>query len=610
MNSDFFLPVHSHLLNYPNFNMSAAHQTELKKLSRLGKQTWIKLDSTVLKTRYRLNILEIKFKASEKAQNIQLYLRHLLFGNNAENSHSTFYQFFLVAQPGSETLYYNITEYIQNCIAGDIAVAERLIGRTILYIYQSDVNNYDLLSSDGVNTFIKQYPVRYLETYRSKSILGFAIEPPQFLSVFDSDAISIPWSNTLLDYIRDENFQDLESRTQNTRSSFLPFLFYEKYNSPVIRSVFWQELTSQFVRSFIAGLRKFCHEHKLRLAMTIQESARSLQYELRTLLQQIDCPILVRSESDTARQFVVSKSVCSHSKHVGIVQKEKLSLIQFNNDTVHGFNTWLTHGNTIKNDGLVSDQQIEVLQNGFPKRQLLMLAPTQSLWMKPEEKQWNSITKTWGWLCQIVWNMGYDFDIVTEEQLFDAHIDKKDAVINLNGGDYHLVLLPSCLSLHENTIQCLTSFTKSKGKLIVNAPVPYLLNGKIGLEPYLLERLVYGRRTTILDGPENEREIELRKLLQKWITPAINVYYGNENQRLETVKIHHRISENHQSFYLHNTENESYDTLVEIIGRVEKVQETEFATGKVIPLDIWYANGNTYVNRTFKPYQSKLLLVY
>ena len=610
MNNDFFLPFHSHLLNYPNFNTSAAHQTELKNLSRLGKQTWIKLDSTDLKTRYRLTILELNFKTSEKAQTIQLYLRHLLFGNNSEDNHSTFYQFFLVAQPGSETLYYNITEYIQNCIAGDIAVAERLIGRTILYLYQSDDNGHDLLSESGTKAFIKHHLTRYLETYGSKTIIGFAIEPPQFLSVFDSDATSIPWSNTLLDYIRDENFKDIDSRTQNTRSSFLPFLFYEKYNSPVIRSVFWQELTSQFVRSFITGLRKFCHEHKLRLAMTIQESARSLQYELRTLLQQIDCPIIVRSESDTARQFVVSKSVCSHSKHVGIMRQDKLSLSQFNNDVVQGFNTWITHKNKIKNDELVSNQQIEVLQNGFPKRKLLMLSPTQSLWMKPEEKQWNSITKAWGWLCQIVWNIGYDFDIVAEQHLFDAQIDKKDAVINLNGNVYDLVLLPSCLSLHENTIQCLTSFTKSKGKLIVNAPVPYLLNGKIGLEPYLLERLVYGRRTTILDGPENAREIELRKLLQKWITPAINVYYGNEHQRLETVKIHHRMSENHLSFCLHNTENESYDTLVEIIGRIEKLQEIEFATGKIIPIDMWFANGNTYVNRTFKPFQSKLLLVY
>ena len=590
--------------------MSATHHIALKKLSQLGKQTWIKLDSAVLNTRYQLNIQELNLKQTEKAQSIQLYLRHLLYEKKEKDSETTFYQFFLVAQPGSETLYYNITEYIQNCIAGDIAVAERLIGRTILYIYQSDEGNHDILCDDGLNAFIKQYPARYIETYGSDSIIGFAIEPPNFLSVFESDVPSIPWSSSLLNYIRDENFQDLDKIAQNTQASFLPFLFYEKYNSPVIRSVFWQELTSQFVRSFIAGLRNFCHENQLRIAMTVQESARSLQYELRTLLQQIDCPILVRSESDTARQFVVAKSVCSNSKYVGILRNDKLSFNQQMNDAVFGINTWVSNANISRNNELISKQQLDVFQNGFPKRQLLMLSPTQSLWMKPDEKQWNSITKAWGWLCQIVWNMGYDFDIVSEEQLFDAQVDKKKGVINLNGNNYHLVLLPSCLSLHENTIQCLTSLTKSKGKLIINAPAPYLLNGKIGLEPYQLERLVYGRRTTILDGPENEKETELRKLLQKWIMPAITVFYSNENQRLETLKIHHRMSENHQSFYLQNTENNTYETLVEMIGKAEKIQEIELTSGQVLPLESWCANGNTYVNRTFTPYQSRLFSVY
>ncbi len=608
MNNDFYLPSNSNLLKYPNGQMVTAHQYELRKLTQMGKQAWIKLDSTVLNTRYRLNIVELNFKASERAQSIQLYLRHL-FDNNMKDSDDSYYRFFLVAQPGSDALYYNITEYIQNCVAWDLSVAERLIGRTILYIYQSNEYEYDLLSKSGVNAFIDRYVTSYTKTFGTDAVLGFAIEPPHFLSAFDTEATSIPWSNTLLDFILDENFHDLDKTPQNIQANFLPFLFYEKYNSPVIRSVFWQELTSQFVRSFIVGLRKFCHEHHIRIAMTIQESARSLQYELRTLLQQVDCPILVRSESDTIRQFVVAKSVCSHSKHVGTMYKGEMSLTQYKNDAVYGYNSWVTNEITTKNSEIVSTTQFTELQNGFPKRQILMLAPTQSLWMKPEEKQWNSITKAWGWFCQSVWNMGYDFDIVSEEQLFDAQVDKKKGVINLFGYDYRLVLVPSCLSLHENTIQCLASFTKSKGKLIINAPVPYLLNGKIGLEPYLLERLVYGRRTTLLDGPENERETDLRKLLRNWITPAIAVFYGNENRRLETLKIHHRMSEDHQSFYLYNTENNSYETLIEIIGKAEKIQEIELATGKVLPLDLWYANGNTYVNCTFRPYQGRLLSV-
>ena len=51
-----------------------------------------------------------------------------------------------------------------------------------------------------------------------------------------------------------------------------------------------------------------------------------------------------------------------------------------------------------------------------------MVAPTQSLWTKPDEKQWSGLTKAWGWLCQSVWELGYDFRIVSEQELGSAEI--------------------------------------------------------------------------------------------------------------------------------------------------------------------------------------------
>lgn len=604
------LPSFSYLLNYPINQQSESHQKDLTRLSHKGKKTWIKFDATDLKTRYQLNALELSFQSSESAQSIQVYLRHLLFDNDKKVPDIAFFQFFLVAQAGAEAVYYNITEYIQNCALGDLSVAERLIGRSILYIYQTDNTGHDLLSNSGVDDFISQYLANYIESYSTNALVGFAIEPPKFLSVIDTEVSSITWSSTLMDSLRDANFHLNVTATQNTRQIYLPFLFYDKYNSPVIRSVYWQELTYQFVQNFIVRMRDFCHKNHLKMAMTIQESSRSLQYDLNTLLQQIDCPILVQSKSETDRQFIVTKSVCSNSQHVGIIRKENNSPNQNLHDVVFGFNSWISDSISQKNYNNETDLQLEVIQNGTPIRKILMLSPTQSLWMKPDEKQWNSITKSWGWFCRTITKIGYDFDIVSEVQLFNANIVEKTGVINLNGQEYNLVLLPSCLSLHENTVQCLTAFTKSKGKLIVNATVPYLLNGKIGLEPYQLERLLYGRRTTILDGPENERETELKKLLQKWITPAIIVYYGNENQRLETVKIHHRLNDKHQLFFLYNTDNNTYETLVEIYGLAEKVIEFQLTKNTHNPLEFWHANGNTYVNCSFDPHQRRLISVY
>ncbi len=595
----------SSLLSYQNSEKSTAHQAALAKLVRFSKQAWIQLDSATIQTRYQLKVVTLDFRASETAASIQRNLR-----NTYDIGEPLFNQFYLIAQPRTDALFYNITDYIQSCIASDLTVAERLRGRTLLYIYQVEKDADDLLSDSGVNAFIKRVLTNYVESYSTDAILGFAVELPRFLSVFETDGTSVPWSDTLLKQIREDDYQNSHRTSTNARGSFLPFLFYDTYDSSVIRSVFWQELTSQFAQCFLSGLRDFCHQHHLKLAVTLRESARSLQYELGSLLEQVDCPILTASESDTPRQFIVAKSVCSRTQHAGIFRKGRHPFSQYLSDATFGFNQWISsrvkdsHSETYPDESLA-----ELLQVGHPKRPILMLSPTQSLWMKPEEKQWNNITKAWGWLCQTVWNMGYDFDIASEVQLYRTTVEKKDGAICLNGRKYHLVLLPSCLSLHETTVQRLTAFVKAKGRFIVNAPAPYLLNGRVGLEPYLLERLIYKHRTTILDGPQAERETDLRKLLRKWITPAISVYVGQENQLTEVVQVHHRTHEKYQTFYLFNTSEKRLETLVEILGEAEIVEERLLQTGKHASLTSWHANGKTYLNCTFAPRQGRLLVV-
>ena len=595
----------SSLLSYPDMEKSTAHQAKLAKLARFGKQAWIQLDSAKIQTRYRLKVVALDFRASETATSIQGNLRNVY-----QKGKPLFNQFYLVAQPHTDALFYNITDYIQRCIASDLTVAERLRGRTLLYIYQSEENADDLLSDSGVNAFIKRILTRYVEFYGTNAILGFAIELPRFLSVLDTDGTSVPWSGTLLKQIREDDYENSHRTSTNARGSFLPFLFFDTYDSSVIRSVFWQKLTSQFAQCFLGGLRDFCHQHHLKLAVTLRESARSLQYELGSLLEQVDCPILTASESDTTRRFIVAKSVCSSTRHAGIFRKGTHTLSQCLSDATFGFNQWiLNNGKGNHSDSYPHESLGQLLQVGYPKRPILMLSPTQSLWMKPEEKQWNNITKAWGWLCETVWNIGYDFDIASEAQLAGAAVEEKKGMICLNGKKYRLVLLPSCLSLHETTVQRLTEFMKAKGRFIVNAPVPYLLNGRVGLEPYLLERLIYKHRTTILDGPQGEREADLRKLLSKWIVPAISVYIGQENQLTEVVKAHHRTHGKYQTFYLFNTSEKQIEALVEITGEAEIVEELLLQTGKRMQLSFWHANEKTYLNCTFDPRQGRLLVV-
>ena len=245
---------------------------------------------------------------------------------------------------------------------------------------------------------------------------------------------------------------------------------------------------------------------------------------------------------------------------------------------------------------------------GHPKRQLLMLAPTQSLWTKPDEKQWNYLTKGWGWLCQTVSQLGYDFRIVSEGELRLATVNKKCRGLYFNepADVYRVVLLPSCISLQEETVNCLRAFTKAKGKLIANEPVPYLLNGRIGLKPYPLEQLIYGRRTTILRGPLGEREAALKKYLRKWVTRVISVYAKPENEPTLALRLQHRVTEEAELFYLYNATHEPIDVLIEILGTSKSVEECCLLEGTRTALDFWHADGQTYLNCTFAPEQARL----
>ena len=591
------------LLKYPSIHTIGSHKSELAKLSQHNKTAWILMTADMIQTRCRLKVQYLHFQTTETPTSIQMKLRILLANNNADRSSIDYSDFFLVAQSHTEDSFYNITDYVQRCSEWDLSVAERLRGRTLLFITQTAEDADDLLSKSGVNAFISRVLETYIETFGLESIEGFAIEIPYFLSIFERDATTIPWSSSLLKCIETEN-----RRTEKVQGNSIPYLFYETYNSPVIRSMFWQSLTSQFADCFLVSIKKFCHKHNLRFAVTIRESSKSLQYDLETLLEKADCPILFAADELTPRRFVVAKSTCSNANNVGIIRKDNHTFSHCLSDIPLGFNQWLSYdiGNPLS-DTKQHQHLGETLQNGTPVRKILMLSPIQSLWMKPEEKEWSSITKSWGWLTQTVWNLGYDFDTVSEAQFAKTFLHKNGRKLCLNQRMYELVLLPSCLSLHETTVHLLTEFTKSKGRILANAPVPYLLNGKVGLEPYRLERLLFRRQTTVLDGPLNEREAELRKYLRKWVKPIISIYSNNENTPVTNIKIHHRQHENRQLFFLYYSGNETIDALVEIEKQIENIEECHLQTGKSVRLKFWHANDKTYLNCQFKPEQGRLL---
>ncbi len=590
---------------------SASHQAELAALSRRGEGAWIQLPSALLETRYRLNAIELSFGNRETT--IQASLRKL-----SQAYETKWHRYYLIAEPHAEAPCYHISDYVRQCVAGDLEIAERLRGRTVITLHQTEESAPDLLSDNGVSAFVEHILTGYLETYGKRNLVGFSCELPKFLSlanVLEAGTSSLPWGPALLETM------------EETIADYLALVFYETYNSAAVRNTFWRGLTTKFAICFLGGLRDFCHQERLQFALSLPTSAKTLEFELGSMLSQVDCPILNASEIDTPKRFAVAKWVCSSPQHVGISRKDthktdKHTLVE---DASFGFNLWINRNRSGpgKPDATLS-RLSELLARGYPKRPLLMVAPTQSLWTKPDKKLWNQVTKAWGWFCQTVWELGYDFRIVSEQELTSAevidaprrgersHRNRSLRIKNNRVGVeevFGVVLLPSCISLQEETVKCLKAFTKAKGRLIVDEPTPYLLNGRIGLEPYPLEQLIYGRRATILRGPLNEKAERLDKCLQKWVLRPATVYVKPDNEVTDAVQVHHRDTGTSELFYLFNRSDAAMDTLIEIPGKASSVLEWDLFEGANKNIASWDADGRTYLNSAFVPKQGRLFEV-
>ena len=390
---------------------AAAHRSELAALSRRGEGAWIQLPSALLKTRYRLNAIEWVFSNTGTAAAIQGSLRQ--FSQRRESESCRYY---LIAQPHADAPCYHISDYVQKCVAGDLEIAERLRGRTVIVLYQTEASTADLLSDPGVSTFVKHVLSEYLETYGKRDIIGFSCELPKFLSmmsVLEAETSSVPWSPALLETM------------EETVADYLPLVFYETYNSAAVRNTFWRELTTRFATRFLGGLRDFCHQERLRFALSLPATAKTLEFELGTMLAEVDSPILNVTEIDTPKRFAVAKWVCSNTQHAGIARKDshKTDKDTLAEDASLGFNLWINRNrSTAKKSDTTTPTLSQLLAIGYPKRPLLLVAPTQSLWTKPDQKVWSQVTKAWGWLCQTVWELGYDFRIVSEQELASAEI--------------------------------------------------------------------------------------------------------------------------------------------------------------------------------------------
>ena len=633
------------------------HRAQLERLSREGRYAWIRLTSAFAETRFQLTPVEHTFPESGSNEAIQRQLRQW-----QSPHHIKFHRTYLVAQEHVREPCYDITDYVQRCLSGDLAIANRLRGRTIFRLQQVETGAYDLLSRSGTYGLAERVLKTYTHAFSDflgNVVVGFCCELPSFLSPLKVPALKIPWSPELGQYF--------QSIWEEQLTDYLPLVFYGAYDAAAVRSAFWSGLTQQFSEVCIGGFRRFCHHLGLQLAIEIPASAKALGFDLGTILKRVDGSILVGASNDgtahsdseateqanttgnetaqapipsadpidTPKRFLIAKWVTSRlangdSQAVAIWRANPPSLDQRAYDSVLGFNSWLSSGPekvSTENRNLEEEHTAKSFDSrrvhleksksyatetvwsiGVPQRPVLMISPVHSLWSKADERTWNEITQSWGWLCQTVWDLGYDFDIVTETDFASSEFDKKRRSLCVNEKFYRIILLPSCASLQEATVSRLTEVLKGRGKLITVDSVPYLLNGKLGLDTHPLELLLYHRRSSILRGTVDEKADTLKRLLEKWVKPVLRIYLKPDNTPTGVIRLHHRQAEELDLYYLFNASEHFMETLIEIRGEVLRVEEWGPTSGEQVILDHWHANGNTYLTQSFDRWQGKLIV--
>ncbi len=578
-----------------------AHREKLQQLKRKSMAAWLLLDTVTAGTRFWLNFVEHSFDQHVGRETIQHQLRG--WAHTAQPPD----RIYLLAQTSADAPCYDITDYVQRCVEGDLSVADRLKGRTIFRLYQTEMQGYDLLSQQGVGEFAHQVLKPYIHEFHDLieySVTGFCCDFPTFLSPLKVPATSIPWSDAFGETLDSELL------------AHLPLIYYETYDSATIRSLLWQRLTQQFAEICVGGLRVFTHQWDLQLAVSFPSTAKALEVDIGTILKTADRPILNANKLNKPKPFLIAKQITSCFE--SLEDSGQISLCRadshanrFIADSVLGFNSWIRneeHSNSKVTSGANEAHYFsQFLSIGLPKRSVLVLSPIHSLWTKPDPKGWNWLVKEWGWLCQTIWELGYDFDIASETALAEAEVDKSGRVLRLNKGDYSSVLLPPCLALQEKTVEVLTQFVKARGGLIAIDPVPYLLNGRIGLDPYPLERLLYRWRTSILRGPTNEKVAALERLLRKQIKLPIKIYAKPDNTPTRTIVAQHRESADLDLFYLLNRGEQPIETLIEIQWQ-STVEEWDPTNGERNALSHWHADGKTYTQLSFDSGQGRFIV--
>lgn len=625
-----------------------SHLALLKAEKQQARQVWVSIQPVLqsyIKPRYSLVFSKISLPRTLRPEDV----RPFVFTKLPPFIAGCLIKTFLQSAEGAKEPYYDITAQFRHILKGDLQVAGKLKGRTIfcLFTETNDVS-IDVLAAEGVEILIRQLFAPYASTFKDylgKVIIGFCIEPPDFLNCDVKNPLKLPWTPELPDYFPED--YDVLAK--------LPMLFYDTYESGVVQQDFWQTLTQKFAETCVARLQKWCHEQEIKLALTQPIRARTFTQNSLPLFAEADVPgvhqikdggqgrgqeelqpakrlILLKSASSISAQFNKPRTLKSgfappphdgKSKEVWFASQAELFgwLDDLHWEYIAGCNL-LSLSNQ---KGKIMDSvenYIErlnyVLSHGERYRRLLIVNPISSLWVKFGSQDWRWIINELAYISEQLLMSHHDFDYVDETLMVTRgqiqhvkeafrFVRRRKTELNIGGGIYSVLLIPPCINLQSKAVEMLQEFISAKGRLIICEPLPYLMDGMTGDYAYPLERLLNHKRTTILRGSPEEKVLQLETILDKLAGNNISIYAKPENLKAKAIIKHHRKYENLDIFLLLNTRERRVDTLLEIDGKT-RLEEWSLIDGEKFDPTQWHADDKTYAELHFEAKMARLLI--
>lgn len=565
-----------------------AHKYQLEQANACGKRAWVlfRYDTT--------HADSIIFSNLNIPSNYGLN-QIVAFLNSKLADRSRILKVFLRSKKYASKLYYDITKHLFDCLDGDMKVAKALSGREIFILQlENNLNQpYNLLTNKGMQKLIENIYEPYFQLfsdYFGKTISGIQIEPPAFLDYTKYDA-RIPWTTELPEFFSQTKKYDL--------LEYILLLFYDTYNSATVRHDFWQILTELCSSKYVSIIRKWTNSHGIKLAISQPIDSRAFNLNSVILSQNADFLSVHKLEKNPKlekrrRQILFKQAISSASQqNKDVVLSNPFVLLPFNTSVS------LSLQSTSRMNTLISSSKQDT--------KILVIYPMSSFWVKSNREGSEWILQNLVRIDEMLKGWGYDYDYGDEDLIVKlGKIHKKNKSLSVGQNYYSVIIIPPCITLQESTVKLLRKFISAKGKLIALKPLPYLLKGKVGSDPYPLESLLYHRRTTILPKDYEQTKEQLEKILDKKLKPELKFYLRPNNSRTYVISQHRRKYDRLYLYFLSNSSSEKREILLEFDSEVN-LEEWHLEDGSRSQPNQWHANRKTYAELNFEPRQMRIL---